>query len=171
MVSKMQHLRLLNALFVVFTMVVAPTVFAQTNRTTTNASPDSVLDDSLTVRALKATPNKATLYEIAFLTRDTLATDAKILLSFPPECDLSALEIVGSSNINGGWTLRKNRRQATLRRTGLGDAIAPGKRVGVKLGLIKNPTDFNTAHRVDVQIRPSAKKPTGAKRRVEVGFK
>lgn len=41
--------------------------------------------------------------------------------------------------------LRKNRQQITLRRSGLGDAIAPGKRVGVKLGMIQNPAELTTA--------------------------
>lgn len=169
MVAKMKHNRFFSTLMML-AISTSPLLQAQTTANKAG-TPVSQSFDSLTVQAIKAAPNKATLYEIAFSTRDTLASDAEILLTFPPECDLSALEIAGSSTINGGWTLAKNRQQVTLRRTGLGDAIAPAKRVSLKLGLIKNPADFNAAHRVEVEIRPSAKKQASAKRQVEIGFK
>lgn len=169
MVVKMRHNLFLS---IMLTLSVTQTPFLHAQTTANNSGTPVVQTfDSLTVQAIKAAPSKATLYEIAFSTRDTLASDAEIVVAFPPECDLSALEIAGSPNINGGWTLTKNRQQVTLRRTGLGDAIAPDKRVSLKLGLIKNPADFNTTHRVEVEIRPSAKNPASAKRQVEIGFK
>ena len=74
------------------------------------------------------------------------------------------------ADINSDWIITKNNCTVTLRRTGLGKAVLPGKQVSVKLGLIKNPADINAKHLVEVEIRFSAKKQAGAKR-VEIGFK
>lgn len=113
--------------------------------------------DSISVRSLRAEPGKASLYEVTFVTADTLAVDAVIIMNFPPAFDLGPLEIAGSSQINGGFKLERKDREVRLRRTGLGDKVPPGKSVSIQLGLIVNPADLNAAHQVSVQLRSSSR--------------
>jgi hypothetical protein len=108
--------------------------------------------DSLTVQALRAQPGKPSLYELRFVTTDTLARDAEIVVIFPPAFDLSQLEIAGSSQINGGFKLERKGQEVHLRRTGLGEKIPPGRRLSLQLGLIVNPADFLASHQVTVQF-------------------
>jgi hypothetical protein len=108
--------------------------------------------DSLTVQALRAQPGKPSLYELRFVTTDTLARDAKIVVTFPPAFDLSQLEIAGSNQINGGFKLERKGQEVHLRRSGLGQKIPPGRRVSLQLGLVVNPPDFSASHQVTVQL-------------------
>ena len=156
--------RFLRSLVVACTLSLATMLSAQSN------TPNSTPADSLRVEALKAAPNTASLYEVSFIPRDTLATDAELRLTFPADFDLTELEISGSKDINGGLRLSKNDRQVTVRRSGLGDAIPPGRRVSLKLGLIRNPTNTAATHTVDVVLRASAQKTPAASQRVVVGF-
>jgi hypothetical protein len=108
--------------------------------------------DSLTVQALRAQPGKPSLYELRFVTTDTLARDAEIVVTFPRAFDLSQLEIAGSSQINGGFKLERKGQDVHLRRTGLGERIPPGRKVSLQLGLVINPPDFSATHQVTVQL-------------------
>lgn len=108
--------------------------------------------DSLTVQALRAQPGKPSLYELRFVTTDTLARDAEIVVTFPRAFDLSQLEIAGSSQINGGFKLERKGQEVHLRRTGLGEKIPPGRSVSLQLGLVVNPPDFSASHQVTVQL-------------------
>ena len=108
--------------------------------------------DSLTVQSLRAQPGKPSLYELRFVTTDTLARDAEIIVTFPPAFDLSQLEIAGSSQINGGFKLERKGQKVHLRRTGLGQKIPPGRKVSLQLGLVVNPPDFSASHQVTVQL-------------------
>jgi hypothetical protein len=108
--------------------------------------------DSLTVQALRAQPGKPSLYELRFVTTDTLARDAEIVVTFPRAFDLSQLEIAGSSQINGGFKLERKGQDVHLRRTGLGERIPPGRKVSLQLGLVVNPPDFSASHQVTVQL-------------------
>lgn len=112
--------------------------------------------DSLTVHALRAEPGKPSLYELRFVTVDTLAREAEIIVTFPHAFDLSQLEIAGSSQINGGFKLERKGQEVRLRRTGLGEKIPPGRKVSLQLGLIVNPADFSASHQVTVQLPAAA---------------
>jgi hypothetical protein len=112
--------------------------------------------DSLTVHALRAEPGKPSLYELRFVTTDTLARDAEIIVTFPQAFDLSQLEIAGSSQINGGFKLERKGQAVYLRRTGLGEKIPPGRRVSLRLGLIVNPANLLASHQVTVQLPAAA---------------
>jgi hypothetical protein len=112
--------------------------------------------DSLAVKALRAEPGKPSLYEVSFVTTDSLSPNAVLAVTFPREFDLSQLEIAGSSTINGGFTLQRNDREVLLRRTGLGSKIPPGKKVSIQLGLIVNPANLSASHQVRVQLPAAA---------------
>jgi hypothetical protein len=118
--------------------------------------------DSLAVKALRAEPGKPSLYEVSFVTTDSLASNAIIVVTFPAEFDLSQLEIAGSSTINGGFTLERKGQEVRLRRTGLGAKIFPGKKVSIQLGLIVNPANLSASHRVRVQLPPPSGAPSAA---------
>jgi hypothetical protein len=111
--------------------------------------------DSLTVQALRAAPGKPSLYELTFVTTDTLRRDAEIVVTFPNTFDLSQLQIAGSNQINGGFKLERRGQEARLRRSGLGETIPPGRKVSVQLGLIVNPPSFSSAHQVRVAVANS----------------
>jgi len=125
--------------------------------------------DSLAVKALRAAPGKASLYEVSFVTMDSLAANATIVISFPKAFDLSRLEIAGSSTINGGFTLARNGQDVQVRRTGLGAKISPGKKVSIQLGLIGNPTSFSASHQVRVQL-PATRNAAATTKNMDVQF-
>ena len=131
------------------------------------------LPTALKLRALRAEPGKVSLYELSFTTKDTLDSKAEMTFNFPPAFDLSALEIASSTNINGGFKILKEGNRVTVRRTGLGDPVPPGREVSLQLGLIKNPPDIFGAHEVAFEIasslRPSRKIEDG-KAAVRVQF-
>jgi hypothetical protein len=118
--------------------------------------------DSLAVKALRAEAGKPSLYEVSFITTDTLASNAAIVMTFPAAFDLSQLEIAGSSTINGGFTLERKGQEVLLRRSGLGAKIPPGKKVSIQLGLIVNPANLSASHQVRVQLPPPSGAPTTA---------
>lgn len=109
--------------------------------------------DSLQIFALRAEPGAPALYEVAFVLRDTLHADAELMLQFPDEFDLNDLEIVGSKTVNGGWRFERRNQDVTLRRTGLGAPVPPGRRVTVTFGLIRNPADLNAAQPVIFRLK------------------
>lgn len=113
--------------------------------------------DSLRLEALKAEAGKPSIYMLSFTTRDTLPADAVFELTFPPEFELSQLEVAGSRTMNGGIKLTKDRQKVLLKRTGLGRAVPPGKKVSLKFGLIRNPSNLNKAYIVKVVLRSQAK--------------
>lgn len=125
--------------------------------------------DSLAVKALHATPGKPSLYEVSFVTTDSLSANALITLTFPKAFDLSQLEIAGSGTINGGFALTRKGQEVQVRRTGLGVSIPPGKRVSLQLGLIGNPTSFSASHQVRVQL-PATRAAAATTKNMDVQF-
>lgn len=125
--------------------------------------------DSLAVKALRATPGKPSLYEVSFVTTDSLSPNAIIALTFPKTFDLSQLEIAGSSTINGGFALTRKGQEVQLQRTGLGVPIPPGKKVSLQLGLIGNPTSFSASHQVRVQL-PATRAAAATTKNMDVQF-
>lgn len=157
----MNKMRCLRSLFALCALFLASTLSAQT-------TPSRA--DSFTIQALKAQPGSNSLYEIAFIPRDTLATDAEIVINFPAACALSELEIAGSTDINGGLQLTRDGQQVTVRRSGLGDALPPGQRVSLKLGMIGNPEDLNASYAAEVTVQSSAQAAPNATQRIVIGF-
>jgi len=126
--------------------------------------------DTAAVVVAKARAGQPAIYEIQFTPTDTLATDAEIVITFPGAFDLSLLEVAGSTRIDGGLKLAKDKQQVTVRRTGLGSPIAPGKRVSLKLGLIKNPQNLAEPFSVTLQIRPSARRQKTEAKQARIHF-
>ena len=126
--------------------------------------------DSVSVHALWAEPGKASLYDLSFVTTDTLAADAEIVIAFPRGFDLSPLEIAGSSDINGGFKLERKDQEVWLHRTGLGEKVPPGRKVSIKLGLIVNPNDLAASHEVNVQLRASGQVATAITKNQHIQF-
>lgn len=118
--------------------------------------------EALSVKALRAAPRQTSIYEIAFTTTEIVAADAEIRVTFPASYALSALEIVGSTNIHGGFTFKREGQRVTLQRSGIGAAVPRGHKVSLQLGLIKNPSTFATAEPIRVEVLHS-KKATTAK--------
>jgi len=167
MVTKLT-LNKLAALIFVFGFYLSP-VFAQPKSSSRGNSTVAAGRDSLAVKALRAAPGKSSLYEVSFVTMDSLAADAMIVISFPKAFDLSRLEIAGSSTINGGFTLARNGQEVQVRRTGLGAKIFPGKKVSIQLGLIGNPTSFSVSHQVRVQL-PATRTAAATTKNMDVQF-
>ena len=157
------------ALTLFFGMLSFSTGLAQSNVSASGKSAVATGRDSLTVKALRAAPGKPSLYEVSFVTADSLAANALIVISFPKTFNLSQLEIAGSSTINGGFTLTRRGQEVQVRRTGLGAKISPGKRVSLQLGLIGNPASFSAAHQVRVQL-PATRAAAATTKNMDVQF-
>jgi len=126
--------------------------------------------DSLTVKALRAEAGKPSLYEVTFVTTDTLSPQAEFVLTFPADFDLRQLEIAGSSDINGGFALQRKGQEVRLRRTGLGAKVPPGKKVSMQLGLVVNPKNLAASHQVRVQLPAAASFAAANSRNKDVQF-
>ncbi|MDZ7359596.1 MAG: hypothetical protein ONB46_02560 [candidate division KSB1 bacterium] len=137
-------------------------IWSQQQTPAASRSAQSSGRDSLAVKALRAEAGKPSLYEVSFVTMDTLAPNAAIAMTFPTAFDLSQLEIAGSSTINGGFTLERKGQEVLIRRSGLGAKIPPGKKVSIQLGLIVNPANLSASHQVRVQLPPPSGAPTTA---------
>jgi len=124
------------------------------------ASVPVVAQETLAVKAMRAAPQQASLYEIAFTTTDPLAADAEIRLTFPSAYDLKHFEIAGSTTILGGLSWKRDGQVVTLRRSGLGAVVPPGQKVSVQLGMIQNPSRFDTAEPLRIEVLPSPKTRT-----------
>jgi len=120
----------------------------------------SSAQEKMTIKALRAAPRLASLYEISFVTSEALAVDAEIRISFPVSYDLSTLEIAGSATINGGLTLTRDGQRVIVKRTGLGTVVPRGQKVGLQLGVIKNPATFAIVEPVRIEILHSQKTTT-----------
>jgi hypothetical protein len=118
--------------------------------------------EPMAIKALRAAPRQASIYEISFSTTEALAVDAEIRVVFPAAYDLSGLEIAGSTTINGGLTMTRDGQRVVVKRTGLGTVVPSGQRVSLQLGLIRNPSSFAAAEQVRVEVLHS-KKATAAK--------
>lgn len=130
----------------------------------------NVVADSVSLDAIRAGAQELTVYELAFVARDTLATDATIMLDFPPSFDLAAVEIAGSQDVDGGFRLTREQQRVSLQRSGLGTKLAPGRRVRIKLGLIQNPDNPAAAAPVQVSFRLNAETPATQAMPVRVRF-
>jgi len=125
---------------------------------------------SPTMRALRAEAGKPSLYEVRFVTTDTLEAKAELEFEFPAALDLRQLEVASSTSINGGFTLVRERNIVRVRRTGLGAVVPPGSSVELQLGLITNPTPLPASLEVSfTQLRASGQAAT-SKRSYPVQF-
>lgn len=154
----------------VLTLLSFGMALAQEKQAQTSLAGKSSVFDSVSVHALWAEPGKASLYDLTFVTTDTLAADVEIVITFPRGFDLSPLEIAGSSDINGGFKLERKGQEVRLHRTGLGEKVPPGRKVSVKLGLIVNPNDLAAPHEVNVQLRASGQIATATTKNQHIQF-
>lgn len=120
------------------------------------------------MKALSAEPSKPSVYESTFTTTSALSPEAEFVFDFPAEFDLSQLQIAGSPEINGGFTLMRDKQKVLVKRSGLGRSVAPGTLVRLRLGAIVNPKSFSSSGEVALQVRPATDRAvtTFAKQRV-----
>ncbi|NUO80130.1 hypothetical protein HUU05_08640 [candidate division KSB1 bacterium] len=133
----------------------SPTLMGQNSQ---RLSPPAAGFADFTIRALRAEPGKASLYDIHFTTRDTLDPLAEMTFEFSRDLDLSLLELASSTSINGGFKIFREGNLVRVRRTGLGETIPPGKKVELKLGLITSPQNLSANHEVAFELRSSTGK-------------
>lgn len=112
--------------------------------------------DSLKVNALNPAAGATSIYQVSFVTADTLYPDAQITLTFPEAFDLSKVVMANSTSINGGFKVEVNQNSVVLRRTGLGRPIMPGEAVEVKFANVVNPKEFDGEFNLQVEIRKAA---------------
>lgn len=108
------------------------------------------------IRALFAEPSKPSVYEIAFTTQEALPAEAEFSFEFPAVFDLTPLQIAGSPDINGGFALQREGQKVWVKRSGLGQSVAAGTLVRIRLGAIVNPQKLASEAAVAVQMRPAA---------------
>ncbi len=123
-----------------------------------------------TIRALRAEPGKASLYDVHFTTRDTLDPLAEMVFEFPRDLDLRLLELASSTTINGGFKIFREGNLVRIRRTGLGETVLPGKKVELKLGLITSPQNLLANHEVAFELRSATGKIKLDRMRLPIQF-
>lgn len=107
------------------------------------------------IQALRAEAGKPSVYEIAFTTSAALTPEAEFMIEFPAEFDLSQLQIAGSPDMSGGFTISRDKQKVLVQRSGLGQTVASGTRVRLRLGAIINPKNFDSNSEVILQFRAS----------------
>ncbi|NUO83212.1 hypothetical protein HUU05_24330 [candidate division KSB1 bacterium] len=113
----------------------------------------------LRIHALHAEPGRPSVYEVAFTATEKLAPEAEFSFEFPAEFDLTQLQIAGSPDINGGFTLKRDKQKVLVQRSGLGQSIAAGTFVRLRLGAIGNPKIGESSNAIVVQMHTSAQSP------------
>ncbi len=121
------------------------------------AQAQSSAKDDLRIQALYAEPGKPSVYEIAFTTKETLPPEAEFSFEFPAEFDLAQLQIAGSPDMKGGFTLKRDKQKVVVQRSGLGQSVASGTLVRLRLGAIVNPKNLESSRAVAMQVRLSAR--------------
>lgn len=99
----------------------------------------------MSLASLQAKPAQEAMYKLSVTLEHELAADAQIVLDFPEKFDLSTVKIAGSNEVPGGIQFETGQNKLTLKRTGLGKAIAAGKEVAIIFGPLKNPDDLTEA--------------------------
>lgn len=122
------------------------------------------------LRALHAQAAQPSVYELTFTTQETITPEAEFVLEFPPDFDLSRVKIASSDEMKGGFTVTVAQRKVFLKRTGLGQSIAPGTRVKLSVGVIVNPKDLRAPQRAGVQWRANARAAWLAAQQHDVRF-
>ncbi len=159
MLNRKQVLRMHLAVSGMLALVLTSAAWAQSSK-----QPD------LRIQALSAQPGKPSVYEIAFTTREALSPEAEFTLEFPTEFDLSHLQIAGSPEMTGGFTLAREKQTVLVKRSGLGQRVAFGTFVRLRLGSIGNPKNFAGSTEVTLQVRASAQSAAAAFAKQRVTF-
>ena len=122
------------------------------------------------IQALHAEAGKPSVYEITFTASEALSAEAEFAFEFPAEFDLSQLQIAGSPDMSGGFTLTRDKQKVLVKRSGLGQAVLSGARVRLRLGAIINPKNFANSAPITLQVRASAKSAATAMAQQRVAF-
>lgn len=117
------------------------------------AHAQSAAQEGLRVQALFAEPGKPSVYEIAFTTKEALPPNAEFSFEFPVEFDLAQVQIAGSPDINGGFAVKRDKQKVLVQRSGLGQSVASGTLVRLRLGAIINPKNLENGNMVAMQVR------------------
>lgn len=124
---------------------------AQSN--SSSRPPAAAMQDTLWISPAKPEPGVPTVYRLGMVLSRPIPARAVFELVFPPAFDLSMVEVAGSSGMKGGLQVRRQDGKIMLTRTGLGKEVPPGKEVILKVGLIRNPQDWDSSYTVQVVIR------------------
>ncbi|MFQ5864705.1 MAG: hypothetical protein ACE5IW_05690 [bacterium] len=137
----------------------------------TNTLVFAVPQDSVKVIPLNPVVGAISIYQISFVTSDTLFPHGQIFVTFPENFDLSRVKIANSININGGFKVSVNGNKLVLSRTGLGRSIMPNERVEVKFANIKNPSESDKQFTVEVEFQNKSDQQIQRKEKVRVVLK
>lgn len=127
--------------------------------------------DSVKVNPLNPVAEAISIYQISFVTSDTLYPDGKIAIIFPADFDLSKVIMAGSTSINGGFKVSVQGNKVILRRTGLGRSIMPKERVEVKFANVKNPSVVNKQFSLKVEFQNKSNQQIQRTEEVKVALK
>jgi len=95
--------------------------------------------ENLTVTPIFNTTFINSAYEVKFTTSQALLPNAKFLVTFPGNFDLSKVNMAGSQTINGGFTTTVKDSTILITRSGLGRTILAGEAVQFQFATIRNP--------------------------------
>lgn len=81
----------------------------------------------------------STIYEVKFTASVEIAAKAMFKLTFPASFDLSKVRMAGSETINGGFSVKLDKKKVLITRSGLGRVVKTGEAVKFQFATVKNP--------------------------------
>jgi hypothetical protein len=133
--------RVASTVAIVFLLNFAPRLFAQESQV-----------DSLLITPLNAKKGVTTLYQVDFVPRDTIPSDAQFHIEFPEEFDLSAASLAGSKTMNGGFFVFVDGKKLAIGRKGEGKRVVPGQVSNLLFSIIINPATAKSNYQLRFQI-------------------
>ena len=128
----------------------------------------ALAQENMRLTALHAVEGKPALYELSFTVTDTLKPDAAFEIKIPQNLDFSAVKVVGSPSMKGGFTFEVSDSALVLRRSGLGPTVPAGEKVKIIFGPLTAKKPFKDRAAVDVRINQAGRK--SPVRRVAIFF-
>jgi hypothetical protein len=128
--------------------------------------------NTIALEAIHPQTNERSIYVVNISLDQEILPTAKILVTFPANFDLTEVIIAGSTTINGGFELLKEKSTVILKRSGLGRVIKHGEKVDVKFANVRNPSTPADNYTIKVEIQNTLEaKAIGKECRMKISAK
>ena len=106
-------------------------------------SGNAIAQSNVRLIALNPQAEANSIYQLSFITADTLQSEAVFEIVFPGTIDISRVKIAGSATINGGFSVSVSSDTVIVKRSGRGTVITQGQDVSVEIATVKNPGELS----------------------------
>ncbi|HNR68506.1 MAG TPA: hypothetical protein PKN04_08470 [bacterium] len=105
------------------------------------------------IRAIDPLPRQLTVYSVTWTADREIAADAAIGVVFPRACNLSQVIMADSRQLNGGLMVNVSGDTVWVQRSGLGEKLAAGDSVEVKIASVFNPVSPDQPYEFKILLR------------------